>query len=147
MKLFLDNCCLNRPMDDQSQHRVSIETTAVLEILRRIEDGLHQLLASSYLLIEIRKNPDIEHQTEVLNGLRRLATIARGTVAIETRARHLESLGLRTFDALHVAAAEAVNADCLLTTDDRLLNFGQRNATVLAVRIANPIAWLKEQNP
>ena len=145
MTLFLDNCCLNRPLDDQSQHRVRMESIAVVEILRQIEDGLHQLLASSYLLIEVRKNPDMEHQTEVLNTLHRLARIAKASDAIESRARDLESLGLRPFDALHVAAAEGAGADCLLTTDDRLLNFARRNATILTVRAANPLAWLKEQ--
>ena len=147
MRFYLDTCSLNRPLDDQSQYRVRMETIAVVEILRQIEDGLHQLLASTYLLVEVRKNPDMEHQTEVLNTLQRLARLARASDAIEARAHHLESLGLRTYDALHVAAAEAGNADCLLTTDDRLLNFARRNATVLTVRVANPLAWIKEQTP
>lgn len=32
MKIYLDNCCYNRPYDDQSQLRISLETQAKLYI-------------------------------------------------------------------------------------------------------------------
>ena len=30
MKIYLDNCCYNRPYDDQSQLRISLETISVI---------------------------------------------------------------------------------------------------------------------
>ncbi len=33
MKLYLDTCCLNRPLDDKSQALVAVEAEAVLAIL------------------------------------------------------------------------------------------------------------------
>lgn len=30
MKIYLDNCCFNRPYDDQTQIRISLETQAKL---------------------------------------------------------------------------------------------------------------------
>jgi hypothetical protein len=30
MKIYLDNCCLNRPFDDLSQDRVYLEAEAIL---------------------------------------------------------------------------------------------------------------------
>ena len=30
LKVYLDNCCYNRPYDDQSQLRISLETQAKL---------------------------------------------------------------------------------------------------------------------
>ncbi len=33
MKIYLDNCCYNRPFDDQTQDRIHIESEAVLVIL------------------------------------------------------------------------------------------------------------------
>lgn len=32
MKIYLDNCCFNRPYDDQTQIRISLETQAKLYI-------------------------------------------------------------------------------------------------------------------
>ena len=49
MRIYLDNCCYNRPYDDQAQTRIYIETQAKLDIQNQIRKG--QLdLASSYIL-------------------------------------------------------------------------------------------------
>lgn len=32
MKIYLDNCCFNRPYDDQTQIRISLETQAKLYV-------------------------------------------------------------------------------------------------------------------
>ena len=32
MRVYLDNCCYNRPFDDQAQLRIRLETEAKLEI-------------------------------------------------------------------------------------------------------------------
>jgi predicted nucleic acid-binding protein len=61
------------------------------------------------------------------------------------RARQLMGMGLHAADAVHVAAAEAQDADVLLTCDDRLLRRCQKIADTLTVRVANPIDWSKEQ--
>jgi len=57
----------------------------------------------------------------------------------------IEVLGIKKADAVHVAAAEAQTADVLLTCDDRFLGAAQRCRHRLAVKVANPIAWLQEQ--
>ena len=62
------------------------------------------------------------------------------------RARQLLNLGLHAADAVHVAAAEALGADVLLTSDDRLLRRCRQIADELNVRVANPVDWLKEQD-
>ena len=35
MKVYLDNCVLNRPFDDQGQERIRLETEAVMLILAK----------------------------------------------------------------------------------------------------------------
>ena len=62
------------------------------------------------------------------------------------RARRLVGFGLHAADAVHVAAAEAADADMLLTCDDRFLRRGRQIADELSVKIANPVDWLKEQD-
>ncbi len=39
MRVYLDNCCYNRPYDDQSQLRISLETQAKIQIQGMIRNG------------------------------------------------------------------------------------------------------------
>jgi len=39
MTVYIDNCLLNRPFDDQAQERIFVETQAFLAVLKRIENG------------------------------------------------------------------------------------------------------------
>ena len=66
------------------------------------------------------------------------------TERIERRATELARRRFKTYDALHIACAEAGKADVLLTTDDRLLRKATRLRRLLQVRVENPIVWLIE---
>ena len=48
---------------------------------------------------------------------------------------------IRTFDSLHIAAAESAGADVMLTTDDKLEKIAAR--IELTVKVMNPLrfAW------
>ncbi|MEH1827566.1 MAG: PIN domain-containing protein [Nostoc sp.] len=48
------------------------------------------------------------------------------TEQVKSRARELNELGFKNYDALHIACAEVGNADILLTTDDRMLRLAAR---------------------
>jgi predicted nucleic acid-binding protein len=61
-----------------------------------------------------------------------------------SRAKHLESLGFKRADALHLACAESINADIFLTTDDRLIKSAKRLSSQLHVGVENPYQWLQE---
>ena len=49
MRIYLDNCCFNRPFDDQGQIRVRLETEAKLCIQENIRGGALEL-AWSYII-------------------------------------------------------------------------------------------------
>jgi predicted nucleic acid-binding protein len=66
------------------------------------------------------------------------------TAAAVTRAKELQAMGFRTYDALHLACAEQAPVDVFLTTDDRVLRIATRHTAQLRVRIANPLDWLLE---
>ena len=57
MKVYLDNCCLNRPFDDQTQLRIRLESEAKLKVQEEIRAGKLQLAWSYILDYENRKNP------------------------------------------------------------------------------------------
>ena len=46
MRIYLDNCCFNRPYDDQSFLRVHFETQAKLAVQNMIKLGELQLVTS-----------------------------------------------------------------------------------------------------
>ena len=56
MRIYLDNCCYNRPYDDQSQMRVSLEAQAKLHVQEEINEGKYELASSYMLTYENSKN-------------------------------------------------------------------------------------------
>lgn len=146
MRLYLDVSCLNRPFDDLRQARIRLEAEAVESVLGQIDAGLHEQVSSKMALLEIAAMPDREKQRRGRALLPEAADIMDLTTAIYSRGEWLEGLGFKPADALHVAAAEAGQADVLLTCDDRLLRRGRRFRARLRVDIANPLTWLQEQD-
>ena len=73
MKLYLDNCCYNRPFDDQTQDRIHIESEAVLAILKGCENGMFKIFSSPVLRMEIDKYSNEDKRGKVL-ALYSLAT-------------------------------------------------------------------------
>lgn len=57
MKIYLDNCCYNRPFDDQTQMKIHLETQAKLYIQAKIKEGAYDLVWSYILDYENGKNP------------------------------------------------------------------------------------------
>jgi predicted nucleic acid-binding protein len=137
----MDNCCLNRPFDDQSNLRVHLEGEAIKTIIALIEQ--RWLLVSSQILeFEISKNGDVSREKE-LNLINALAhTVIKIDTNIAKRANEFERRGLQAFDALHLACAEG-NADIFLTVDDKFLNKA-RTFQDIDVKISNPLVWLNE---
>mgnify|MGYP001080875742 FL=1 len=56
MRIYLDNCCYNRPYDDQSQFRIYLETQAKLYIQELIKQDKIELVTSYILEYENSKN-------------------------------------------------------------------------------------------
>jgi predicted nucleic acid-binding protein len=144
MRVYLDACCLNRPFDDQTQDRIRLESEAVLLVLGHIENGEWDWIGSELLEFEIEQTPDLERRHRV----KLLTALVEDRVAVQppdvARAQELEALGFRALDALHLACAERVGADVLLTTDDRFLRLASRLSRQVLVRVENPVLWLRQ---
>ena len=101
-------------------------------------------IGSTAIQAEINKNQDQEHKAR----LQQLSDCAGESILVGQeqvqRANDLRKLGFHFFDALHLACAEAADADILLTTDDRFLKLARRVNAQLKVRVANPADWLME---
>ena len=71
MRIYLDLCSLQRPMDSKTQVRIILEAEAVLGILSLYESGEIELISSEALLFEIGRNPNMTRQEYALETLSR----------------------------------------------------------------------------
>jgi len=142
--IYLDVCCLNRPFDDQTQERIRLESEAILSILSGCESGKWYLVVSEVIDYEITVTPDPERKEKVgafTNLAHERIDVDEG---VKKRANYLVSIGFKSFDALHLACAESVVAEVLLTTDDKFLSKAKKRKNSLRVRVENPVIWLLE---
>ena len=66
LKIYLDNCCFNRPYDDQTSIIIKTETDLKLEIQRSIIAGNFDLVWSYILDYENYKNPFEKRKSKML---------------------------------------------------------------------------------
>ena len=142
MLLYLDMCCLKRPLDDQSQPRVRLESEAVLGLLAAESADL-RFVRSQALWLENSQNPLPSRAARVARWLGTPAPIP-DAAALAARTARLIAAGFGNFDALHIASAEAAGADCLATCDDRLNAAARRAGTDVRVRVANVVDVARE---
>ncbi|HEX6987818.1 MAG TPA: PIN domain-containing protein [Planctomycetaceae bacterium] len=146
MRLYLDTCSLHRPLDERTQARIALEADAVLAILSLCEAGTAFLVASEPLALEVDGNPDPEKRAIVHEVLARAKVFAVIDEETEQRVRELSTGGFKTFDALHLAVAEAAQVDYFCTCDDRLLKRA-RGRSDLRVRVVSPLELAQEIVP
>jgi predicted nucleic acid-binding protein len=118
MRVYLDNCCFNRPFDNQSQARIRLEAEAKLEIQQQIRDGRIELAWSYVLEFENHANP-FEVRRRLVAMWKSIAVVdIEETNDILQQANEISNRGLRAADALHLACAIGAKCDFFLTTDD-----------------------------
>ena len=139
MLLYLDSCCYNRPFDDLSQIRVRLEAEAVEWILEESRSNRFTIVTSDYLSLELNRNPDPAKRADSLSMFAYAGLHLSASEAVARRAEEMEAIGIRGFDALHIAAAEASGCDYLVTTDSGLLKKSKRHSGQLAIKVLNPI--------
>lgn len=143
MRVYLDNCCLNRPFDDQRQMRVRLEAEATLFIEEQIRSGALDLVWSYMIDFENAANPFEERRTTI-SGWRQFATLdIEETPLILQQANLLAAMGLKAKDALHLACAMAGACQYFLTTDDGILRY---RPDIEEVTIIDPTAFVREMN-
>lgn len=127
MNIYLDNCCYNRPFDDQTQERIHLESEAILAILQQSQSGKYKIIGSDVLELEIERMHDIVKKQRVKDLYKVSNTHILYTKEIKERSKEIMSQSkIKTFDSLHIATAEASKADVMLTTDDKLEKMAQK---------------------
>lgn len=120
MRIYLDTCCLQRPLDDQTQPRIKVETEAIFAVLAAVQAGEQTLLNSEALEYEVSRIPDETRRSEVLQILALSSERVLLTDNTEALALTFEQSGLRGMDAIHLALASTAEVDFFCTCDDKL---------------------------
>ena len=142
MRIYLDNCCYNRPYDDQSQLKVAMETQAKLEIQQRIRDGRLELAASYILEAENAVNPFEMKRTDIqafIDAYAKVFVSENADKEVRKLAAEIMESGVKLMDACHIACAILADCDVFFSTDRRLLKYRTD-----AVRIMNPATFIIE---
>lgn len=140
MKIYLDNCCFNRPYDDQTQIRISLETQAKLYVQELIKKGKLQMTTSYILWYENSQNPYETKRTAISQFIQKYSTEyidINVSDIIKNKAAEIMKTGIKTKDAYHVACAIFASCDCFLSTDYRLLKYQTDK-----IQMLNPIDFV-----
>ena len=139
LRIYLDNCCYNRPFDDQSQLIVRLETEAKLFIQEGIKNGTFELVWSCVLDDENDANPFPLQKSRV----RSWKSFAVQDVDISDEvmrwAKSFGEKGIKSMDALHLACAKVAGVDCFITTD-----FGILKKRLGDIQVLNPLDFVQK---
>ncbi len=142
MIIYLDNCCYNRPFDDQTQERIHLESEVILTVLKMGQMKKVVIAGSEILELEMSRMQDENKKQKVIDLYRVADLHIPYTENIKKRSADIMSISkIHAFDSLHIASAEEANADVFLTTDDRLEKMTEK--LKLGTRVINPLrfAW------
>ena len=140
-RVYLDNCCFNRPYDDQAQLAVRLEAEAKLSVQGEIASGRLDLAWSFMMDYEIAFNPFKGRRAAIgeWRGFAKEIVLLNATV--EARQKPYKALGLKNKDASHLACAVEAGCEYFLTTDAGIL---RKKSVISEIKIVNPVAYICE---
>lgn len=141
ISVYLDNCCYNRPYDNQNQPKIHLETEAKLYIQRLITEKKLNLVYSFVSEYENFNNPHDLRRASIGDFFKNASAFVDSSRLEEVTALAAEIMatGIKKMDALHVASSIIGNADYFLTTDKRLLRYSTPK-----IHIINPLDFVRD---
>ncbi|MCL2416752.1 MAG: PIN domain-containing protein [Bacteroidales bacterium] len=137
-RIYLDNCCFNRPYDDQTHLLVQLETEAKLFVQRAVLQGEFELVWSYILDYENSLNP-YQNRRRSIAKWRNVAMLnVTSSESIVKRTKEIMLKGIKTKDAMHIACALHAKCHYFLTTDKKILH-----TSIDKISIVNPIDFIK----
>ena len=140
MKVYLDNCCYNRPYDDQNYLSISLETQAKLLVQLLIKEK-HLELASSFILdYENSCNPYMDRKAAIKNFLNDNVSdyvCSEKSAEVITKAEIVMATGVKMKDSCHIVCAEMMKCDYILRTDKGILKYKSDT-----LKLLNPIEFI-----
>lgn len=139
IRVYLDNCCYNRPFDDQESKRIFLETEAKLFIQEKIKNNELELVWSFILDFENNQNLDKQKKEEIFKFEKYSKIYFMGTDRTRESAEAFHSLGFKKKDSIHLACSIEANCNFFITTDMGII---KKKALVTQIQIINPIDFI-----
>lgn len=140
LKVYLDNCCYGRRFDRKTNLKVKMEAVKIRKIIKNRIKGGYVIIGSFAVEYEINQIAHNKKRTATEKHYKK--AIAGHKIELSppiiTRARELESKGLREMDSFHLAAAEAAGADVLITTDADFIRICAKKY-LTTIKVINPL--------
>jgi predicted nucleic acid-binding protein len=141
MRIYLDNCCFNRPYDDQNQMKVYFETEAKLYIQEQIKLGKFQLVWSYILDFENYQNQDMNKRELISDWINFSVEDIEENEDIIKSSNELKKIGFDFYDSLHLACAIYAKCEYFMTTDNKIL---KKRDQINSIKVINPIDFIRE---
>ena len=139
LKIYLDNCCYNRPFDDLTQEKVKNEAEAKMFIQSLIKYKSLSLCSSFMSLYEINENPfekNKEHILQFVNEHSSFYIDESNKNEVISISNEIMTTGIKYKDSVHLACSIIAGCDYFITTDKRVLNYKTDN-----IKILNPVEF------
>ena len=136
--VYLDTCSYNRPFDDQTQLRISLETQAKLFIQTLVKNNELDLIYSYVCFYENYINPFENKKLSINDFSRNAKYFVIENDKILAKANNIVKSGIKPLDALHLSCAIDAVADYFITVDDGILRY-----TTDEIKIFDPIMFIK----
>ena len=119
--IYLDTCSIQRPLDGKSQPRIYLEAEAILAVLKLVESKELELLSSDVLRFEVSQISNVNRKLEAEALLKLASKNAPVQLSTKELSERIIAIGIKPFDALHVAVAIENKVHYFCTCDDKLL--------------------------
>jgi predicted nucleic acid-binding protein len=137
-RLYLDNCCFNRPYDDQANLNIRLEAEAKLFIQNEILEENYELAWSFMMDYEISANPFYDRQFAFMKWKNIAVLDVDPVEGILIRGREIMQKNIKQKDAIHIACAIKAGCDYFLTTDRKVLN-----KNIPEIKLINPLDFIR----
>jgi predicted nucleic acid-binding protein len=146
MKIYMDNCCYNRPHDNYTDSQSVAEVAAIRAIIAICKRASFIIYSSPAVTDEIDAFKDSKPKKwrDVRGFYERSVTeYIAPTPEIMARTQGFMTAGLDDYDAYHLALAEAAGVDVLLTVDVDFIDICAEKVLSI-VNVISPIDFLPE---
>jgi len=137
-RLYLDNCCFNRPYDNQTNLNIRLEAEAKIFIQNEIMENNYELAWSFMMDYEITANPFYDRQLTFMKWKNIAILDIEPTETILIRGREIIKKNIKQKDALHIACAIKAECDYFLTTDRKILS-----KNIPEIKLINPLDFIR----
>ena len=142
MRIYLDNCALNRPYDDLTQMTVALEARTKLKIQADIKAGKYELVTSEILNLEVTDNPYEMRRKNIRTFIEENSSFhisENQNESVWELADEIMKTGIKFKDACHAASALIGECEYLISTDHRFLKYRNDN-----LKMVDPIEFIRD---